>query len=101
MTTAIENLTAEEVEMLEDTDVLSHIQQQNAEYKKQAEEEGYTCYFLVSERIASDFRNVYHYEFEMALQSYSDCYKEKVGIRPALKRDEWTLSDVEEKLRKL
>lgn len=95
------DLTKEEIEMKEDTDVLGHIRCEDAKRERKAEEEGWSCVFYVAEEIADEYDNVYDYEFEMALQAYSDCYKESVGIRPALKRDEWTLSDVREMIHNL
>jgi len=94
-------LTEKEIAMQNDTDVLSHIREENAQRKARAKAEGWQCCFTTSEGIADRFENVYEYEFEMALQSYSDCYKSDKGFRPTLKRDEWTLSDVEEMLRNM
>lgn len=92
------DLTSEEIEMREDTDVLGHIRRENERREEEAEEGDYI--FLVTERLADRYDNVYEYERAMAMDSYSDCYKENVGIRPSLNWD-WTLSEVREKLDRL
>ena len=56
--------------------------------------------FLIAERLADRYDTVYEFEFEMALTSYSDVYKEQRGIRPQLDRD-WTLEEVRAKIDRL
>ena len=86
-------------EMKQDTDVLGHIRTRNEERKRRAQEEGWTT-FPLSESIADRFETVYDFEKDMALQTYSDVYKESRGFRPSID-PKWTLEEIRAKTERL
>ena len=89
-------LTAQEMEMVQDTDVVAHIERKAEAIRAQAKEEGWT-FFGVPTTIGADrYANVYEYELEMALGQFSDLHKEVYGFRPRGKAPaHLSLSDVD------
>lgn len=69
-------LTAHELSLLSNTDVLGHIQAKNAERNAQAKAEGWDFWTLVSEEIASDYTNVYEMELCFARSEYAEWHKD-------------------------
>lgn len=91
-------LTPREQEMMNDTDVVGHIERAAAAIKAEAEACGDTFYMLPTTTWAErgDFANVYEYELSMALGEFSDIHKEVYGFRPrGLAPKHLTLSDVD------
>ena len=88
-------LTKREMEMVQDTDVVAHIERQAEAIRARAKAEGWT-FFGVPTTIGADrYANVYEYELEMALGQFSDLHKEVYGFRPRGMAPEFlTLSDV-------
>ena len=89
-------LTAREMEMVQDTNVVAHIEQLAEAIRTQAKAEGWT-FFGVPTTIGADrYANVYEYELSMALGQFSDLHKEVYGFRPrGLAPKHLTLSDVD------
>jgi hypothetical protein len=88
-------LSARELSLKSDTDVLGHIRRENA--ARQAEMDakpGLFC-MMVAEAVAEDRANVYEYERDMAWDTYSDVYKELYNFRPRHDFSTWTLEDFE------
>lgn len=75
-------LTAQEMEMVQDTDVVAHIERKADEIRARAKEEGWTFFGVPSTIGAERYANVYEYELEMALSHFSDLHKEVYGFRP-------------------
>ena len=74
-------LSARELSLLSNTDVLGYIQAQNAKRDAQAKAEGWEFWTNMSEEIASDFANVYELELSFARGTYADAYKDWCGIK--------------------
>ncbi len=87
-------LSARELSLLNNTDVLGYIQAQNAARNVQAKAEGWEFWTLMAEEIASDYANVYEMELSFARSAYSDTHKECFGRRSYVS-DELTLEQVE------
>ena len=93
-------LTARELSLLADTDVLGWIQRENAERQAKMDasapvpQPGLFC-MMVAESVAEDCANVYEYERDMAWDTYSDVHKELYGFRPRHDFSTWTLEDFE------
>ena len=75
-------LTAQEMEMTQDTDVVGHIERQAEAIRARAEAEGWTFWGVPTTRGAERYANVYEYELSMALGQFSDLHKEVYGFRP-------------------
>ena len=75
-------LTAQEMEMAQDTDVVAHIERQAEAIRARAKAEGWTFFMTPTTRGAENYANVYEYELSMALNSFSDFHKELHGFRP-------------------
>lgn len=91
-TTATQNEEEARYEALKDvTDVVGYIRDENEKQKAQAPEN--TLLFLTAPEIGARYDSAYEYEKEMALQTYSDCYKSSRGIRPSLDRSK-TISEI-------
>ena len=89
-------LTAQEMEMVQDTDVVAHIERKADEIRARAKEEGWTFFGVPTTIGAERYANVYEYELEMALSHFSDLHKEVYGFRPRGKAPEFlSLSDVD------
>ena len=87
-------LSARELALLANTDVLGYIQAQNAELNAQALAEGWQFWTLMSEELASEFSNVYELELMFARGAYADSHKDWCG-RKGYVSDELTLEQVE------
>lgn len=94
------DLTKEELEMKEDTDVLGYIRKKNAEREKEAKEKGWTFWGTYPEVLANRYDNVYEFVLSMTYDSYSDFHKEERGYRPRC-NGKYTLSELEEKMDEL
>ena len=90
-------LTPREQEMMNDTDVVGHIERAAAAIKAEAEARGDTFYMLPTTIWAErgDFANVYEYERSMALGEFSDVHKETYGFRPRGDCSSMTLTDID------
>jgi hypothetical protein len=89
-------LTAREMEMVQDTNVVAHIERQAEAIRAQAKAEGWSFFGVPSTHVAENYANVYEYERCMALGQFSDLHKEVYGFRPRGKTPEFiTLSDVD------
>ena len=89
-------LTAAEMEMVQDTDVLGHIERQAEALRERAKAEGWTFFGVPTTIGAERYANVYEYELSMALSQFSDLHKEVYGFRPRGMAPEFlTLSDVD------
>ena len=75
-------LTAQEMEMVQDTDVVAHIECQAEAIRARAKAEGWTFFGVPTTIGAENYANVYEYELSMALNSFSDFHKELHGFRP-------------------
>ena len=87
-------LTACELSLLSNTDVLGYIRAQNAARNAQAIAEGWQFWTLMAEELAEEHTNVYELELRFARGTYSDVYKEWCGCRPSINR-ELTLAQLE------
>jgi hypothetical protein len=87
-------LSARELSLLSNTDVLGYIQAQNAKRDAQAKAEGWEFWTNMAEDIASEFANVYELELSFARGTYADVYKDWCGL-PGYVSDELTLEQVE------
>ena len=87
-------LSARELALLANTDVLGYIQARNAERNAQALAEGWEFWTLMSEELASEFSNVYELELMFARGAYTDAYKDWCGCKGYVS-DELTLEQVE------
>jgi hypothetical protein len=87
-------LTARELSLLSNTDVLGYIRAQNAARYAQAVAEGWQFWMLMAEELAEEHTNVYELELRFARGTYSDVYKEWCGCRPSINR-ELTLAQLE------
>ena len=75
-------LTAKEMEMVQDTDVVGHIERQAEAIRERAAAEGWTFWGVPTTMHADRYANVYEYELSMALGQFSDLHKEVYGFRP-------------------
>ena len=87
-------LSARELSLQSNTDVLGYIQAQNAKRDAQAKAEGWEFWTNMAEEIASDFANVYELELSFARGTYADVYKDWCGIKGYVS-DHLTLEQVE------
>jgi len=94
-------LTAYEIALQDDTNVVAHLERKAAARHAQAKEEGWTFYTVPSTFDAERFENVYEYELTMALNEFSDIHKEVYGFRPRVEFHDWTLTDVEARIHEL
>ena len=94
-------LTAYEIALQNDTDVVAHLERKAAARHAQAKAEGWTFYTVPSTFDAERFENVYEYERTMALSEFSDIYKEVYNFRPRVGFHDWTLAEVEARIHKL
>ena len=93
-------LSARELSLLNNTDVLGYIQAQNAARNVQAKAEGWEFWTLMAEEIASDYANVYELELSFARSAYSDTHKDWCGRRGYVS-NELPLEQVEAEVSKL
>ena len=89
-------LTAQEMEMVQDTNVVAHIERQAEAIQARAKAEGWTFWGVPTTMHADNYANVYEYELSMALGQFSDLHKEVYGFRPrGLAPKHLSLSDVD------
>jgi len=90
-------LTARELEMTADTDVVGYIQRSAIAIKTAADARGDSFYMIPTTQWAErgDYANVYEYKRSMALDEYSDIHKEERGYRPRHGCGDLTLEGVE------
>ena len=89
-------LTTQEMEMVQDTNVVAHIERQAEAIRARAKEEGWTFFGVPTTMHADSYANVYEYELSMALGQFSDLHKEVYGFRPrGMAPKHLTLSDVD------
>ena len=89
------NLTVRENSLLSNTDVLGHIQAENAKVNAQAKAEGWQFWTLMAESLAEEVANVYELELRFAQGTYSDVYKDWAGCRPHSNYGRMTLTELE------
>ena len=87
-------LSARELSLLSNTDVLGYIQAQNAARDAQAKAEGWEFWTLMAEELAEEYANVYELELSFARGTYSDVHKDWCG-RKSYVSEELTLEQVE------
>ena len=87
-------LSARELSLLSNTDVLGYIQAKNAARDAQAKAEGWEFWTNMAEDIASEFANVYELELSFARGTYADVYKDWCGIKGRVS-EHLTLEQVE------
>ena len=93
-------LSARELSLLSNTDVLGYIQAENAKRNAQAKAEGWEFWTLMAESLADEYSNVYEMELEFARSAYSDAHKDWAGFRSSVS-EELTLEQVEAEVSKL
>ncbi len=93
-------LSARELSLLSNTDVLGYIQAENAKRDAQAKAEGWSFWTNMAEAIASDYANVYELELSFARGTYADVHKDAWGFKGYVS-DELTLEQVEEEIEKM
>ena len=94
-------LSARELNLLSNTDVLGYIRQQNAERNAQAEAEGWDAWSTMPESLAGEYANVYELELMYARGTYSDVYKSARYGRPRFNYSDYTLAELEELIESL
>jgi len=93
-------LSARELSLLSNTNVLGYIQAENAKRDAQAKAEGWSFWTNMAEAIASDYANVYELELSFARGTYADVHKDAWGFKGYVS-DELTLEQVEEEIEKM
>jgi hypothetical protein len=93
-------LSARELSLLSNTDVLGYIQAKNAARDAQAKAEGWEFWTNMAEAIASDYANVYELELSFARGTYADVHKDAWGFKGYVS-DELTLEQVEVEIEEL
>ena len=93
-------LSARELGLLSNTDVLGYIQARNAERNAQAKAEGWEFWTLMAESLADEYANVYELELMFARSTYSDIHKDYIGFRGYVS-NELTLEQVERQVEML
>ena len=93
-------LSARELSLLSNTDVLGYIQAQNARRDAQAKAEGWEFWTLMAEDIASEFANVYELELSFARGTYADVHKDAWGFKGYVS-EELSLEQVEAEIEEL
>lgn len=88
------NLSARELSLQSNTNVLGYIQAQNAKRDAQAKAEGWEFWTNMAEDIASEFPNAYELELSFARGAYADAYKDWCGIKGRVS-EYLTLEEVE------
>ena len=94
-------LTARELSLLSNTDVLGYIRQQNDERDAQAKAEGWDAWSLTCESLADKYANVYELELMFARCVYSDVYKSARYGRPRFDYSNYTLAELEAEIESL
>ena len=86
-------LTARELDLLGNTDVLGYIQAKNAARNAQAEAEGWLFWTNMAEDRAEEYANVYELELCTARAEYCEWHKEVWGCK-IMPFDDMTLEEV-------
>ena len=96
-------LTTREMEMVQDTNVVAHIERLQAKISEECRAEGATFFMVPTTTWAErgDYANVYEYERSMTLNEFSDTHKEAYGFRPRGDYSNHTLADFESMLEEL
>ena len=94
-------LSARELSLLSNTDVLGYIRQQNAERNAQAKAEGWDAWSTMPESLADEYANVYELELMYARGTYSDVYKSARYGRPRFDYSDYTLEELEAEIEDL
>ena len=94
-------LSARELALLSNTDVLGYIQTENAKREAQAKAEGWDVWSLTCESFADKFTNVYELELMFARSMFSDVYKSARYSRPRFDYSDLTLAELEAEIDEL
>ena len=96
-------LTTREMEMVQDTDVVAHIERLQAKISEECRAAGATFFMVPTTKWAEQgcYANVYEYERSMALNDFSDTHKEMYGFRPRGDFSHYTLVEIEAMLEEL
>ena len=86
-------LTARELDLLGNTDVLGYIQAKNAARNAQAEAEGWLFWTNMAEDVAKEYANVYELELRTARDAYCEWHKDVWGCK-LMPFDDMTLEEV-------
>lgn len=93
-------ITARELRLVNNTDVLGYIRARNAERNAQAEAEGWEFWTLMAESLADEYANAYELELMFARGTYTDIHKDYVGFKGYVS-EELTLAQVERQIEML
>jgi len=95
-------LSARELSLLSNTDVLGYVRSQNAELNAQAKAEGWSFWTTMPECVEflAEYANVYELELMYARGTYADVHKDAWGFKGYVS-DELTLEQVEEEIEKM
>ena len=95
-------LSARELSLLSNTDVLGYVRTQNAELNAQAKAEGWSFWTTMPEceDFLAEYANVYELELMYARGTYADVHKDAWGFKGSV-GDELTLEQVEEEIEKM
>jgi len=95
-------LSARELSLLSNTDVLGYVRAQNAELNAQAKAEGWSFWTTMPECVEflAEYANVYELELMYARGTYADVHKDAWGFKGYVS-DELTLEQVEEEIEKM
>ena len=96
-------LTTREMEMVQDTNVVAHIERLQAKISEECRAEGATFFMVPTTKWAEQgcYANVYEYERSMTLNDFSDTHKEAYGFRPRGDFSNYTLVEIEAMLEEL
>ena len=86
-------LSARELSLLSNTDVLGYIQAQNAARDAQAKAEGWEFWTNMAEDLAKEFANAYELELCMARDEYCEWHKDVWGCK-RMPHEDMTLEEV-------
>lgn len=88
-------LSARELSLRADTDVLGWIRRENAQRQAAMDANPVLFCMMMAESVADAWDNLYEYKRDMAWDTYSDVYKELYNFRPRHDFSQWTLEDFE------
>ena len=94
-------LSARELSLLSNTDVLGYIRQQNAERDARGRAEGWDWWTTLCESLADKYDNVYELELRFAQDTYSDVYKDARYGRPKFNYGHLSLEELEAEIEAL
>jgi len=95
-------LSARELSLLSNTDVLGYVRAQNAELNAQAKAEGWSFWTTMPECVEflAEYANVYELEIMYARGTYADVHKDAWGFKGYVS-DELTLEQVEAEIEEM